>query len=144
MAQRVYDNRLGIKGWAVGARWGIERYLYTLHRITGIGIVLYFLAHIIVTTMRVYGKASWEGAMASVSNPVFHIGEWLVFLAFCFHAMNGIRLVLIELGFMVGKPIEPIYPYPTCIGKQRPVTIILMILAIVWIVAGSYDFFLVK
>ena len=142
MAQRSFDNRLGIKGWAIGGSWGFERYLYTLHRITGLGILFYFLAHIFVTTTRTFGKESWEATMASVSSPIFVIGEWLVFVAFCFHALNGIRLILIEVGFLVGKPFEPIYPYPTCIGKQRPLTMILMLLALIWIVAGSYDFFI--
>lgn len=140
MAERQFDNRLGIKGWALGGRWGIERYLYTLHRVTGLGILLYFLAHIFVTTMRIFGEEKWEASMNAVSSPIFVIGEWLVFVAFCFHALNGIRLVLIELGYIVGKPFEPIYPYPTCVGKTRPVTFILMLLALVWIVAGSYDF----
>ena len=30
-------NRLGIWGWLGGGRWGWERYLYTLHRVTGLG-----------------------------------------------------------------------------------------------------------
>ena len=35
---RGYPNRLGVKGWAVGGHWGPERYLYTLHRVTGLGL----------------------------------------------------------------------------------------------------------
>jgi succinate dehydrogenase/fumarate reductase cytochrome b subunit len=38
------------------------------------------------------------------------VGEHLVFVAFAFHALNGVRLVLVELGFAVGKPLEPVYP----------------------------------
>jgi len=47
------------------------------------------------------------------------IGEYLVFAAFAFHAVNGIRLVIVELGWGVGKPIEPVYPYRTSVDAQR-------------------------
>ena len=143
MAQKPFDNRLGLKGWAIGGRWGFERYLYTLHRITGLGILLYFLMHIFVTSSRIFGEETWEAIMAAVSSPIFRIGEYLVFIAFCFHALNGIRLILIELGFMVGKPIEPVYPYPTCIGRQRPVTLLLMLVAFIWVILGGYDLFII-
>jgi len=127
-------NRLGVAGWLGGGRWGFERYLYTLHRVTGLGLLTYFLMHIFVTTFRAFGPESWERAMGAVSGPVFKIGEYLVFLAFAFHAVNGIRLALIELGFGIGKPIEPIYPYRTSVDVQRPMAIGVMILAA--IIAG--------
>ena len=127
-------NRLGVAGWLGGGRWGFERYLYTLHRVTGLGLLTYFLMHIFVTTFRAFGPESWEFAMGTVSGPVFKIGEYLVFLAFAFHAVNGVRLGLIELGFGVGKPIEPVYPYRTSVDVQRPLAIGVMILAA--IIAG--------
>jgi succinate dehydrogenase / fumarate reductase cytochrome b subunit len=127
-------NRLGVAGWLGGGRWGFERYLYTLHRVTGLGLLAYFLMHIGVTTFRAFGLEAWERAMDTVSGPLFKIGEYLVFLAFAFHAVNGIRLGLIELGFGIGKPIEPVYPYRTSVDVQRPLAIGVMILAA--IVAG--------
>lgn len=142
MRDKYYDNHLGLKGWAIGGKYSIERYLYTLHRITGIGILFYFILHIFVTSSRIFGPESWEKMMGTVSGPLFRLGEFLVYLAFCFHAFNGIRLILLELGFLVGKPIEPVYPYKTSIGKQRPVMYILMFFALIFILFGGYDFFL--
>ncbi len=77
--------------------------MYALHRVTGLGLLAYFLMHIFVTSARVLGPGAWQHAMALVSGPVFELGEYLVFVAFAFHAANGIRLVLIELGFVVGR-----------------------------------------
>lgn len=142
MRDKYYDNHLGLKGWAIGGKYSIERYLYTLHRITGLGILFYFILHIFVTSSRIFGPESWEKAMTAVSSPFFIFGEFLVYFAFCFHALNGIRLFLLELGFIVGKPIEPVYPYKTSIGKQRPLMIILIVIAAVFILLGGYDFFL--
>ncbi len=137
-------NRLGIWGWLGGGRWGYERYLYALHRVTGLGILAYFLLHIFVTSSRALGQAAWQNAMAKVTGPVFTIGEFLVFAAFAFHAINGIRLVLVELGFAVGRPIEPVYPYRTSVDVQRPLAVGAMILAAVLVVLGGLDFFVLR
>ena len=138
---KTYPNRLGLKGWLGGGRWGIERYLFTLHRITGLGIVLYFLLHIVITSSRALGQTWWDRAMGTVSGTIFLIGEYLVFAAFAFHAANGIRLFLIELGILTGKAEEPIYPYRTSLNVQRPYMIILMVIVAVVVLVGGYDFF---
>jgi succinate dehydrogenase / fumarate reductase cytochrome b subunit len=137
---KQYPNRLGIVGWLAGGRWGLERYVYALHRVTGLGLLAYFLLHIIVTSMRAFGQSEWEAAMARVSHPIFKIGEFLVFAAFAIHAANGIRLVAVELGWAVGPPEEPVYPYRTSLNVQRPMLIVMMILAAVIIVFGGLDF----
>ena len=136
-----HPNRLGIWGWLGGGRWGFERYLYTLHRLSGLGILTYFLLHIFVTSSRAFGKESWDAAMGLVKGPLFTVGEFLVFSAFAFHAVNGIRLVLVELGWAIGKPIEPIYPYRTSVHEQRPLAIGVMIVAGLLVVAGGFNFF---
>ncbi len=141
MAERNrYDNRLGFWGWLGGGRWGAERYVYALHRLTGLGILFYFLMHIVVTSLRARGIYLWaEGGF--LDRPMFKAGEFLVFAAFAFHAFNGLRLVLVELGVAVGKPIEPVYPYKTSLGVQRPLMIAMMILAAILFLAGGAEFF---
>ena len=134
-------NRLGIWGWLGGGRWGLERYLYSLHRLTALGLLLYFVLHIVLTSTRALGPEAWERAMGRVSGPVFVAGEYLVFVAFAFHALNGIRLVLVELGLGVGRPIEPVYPYRTAVHVQRPLAVGVMILAALLVLIGGLDFF---
>ena len=141
MQTRGHPNRLGIRGWVAGGRWGFERYLYTLHRLTGLGLLAYFAMHIFVTSARVLGPESWDQAMSVVSGPLFTIGEYLVFAAFAFHALNGIRLGLIELGFAIGKPIEPVYPYRTSVGRQRRLARAVLMIAAVIALWGGLDFF---
>ncbi len=63
-----------------------------------------------------------------------------MFAAFAFHAVNGVRLFLIELGWGVGKPIEPVYPYRTSIDVQRPLAVGVMIVAAIIAVMGGFDF----
>ena len=133
-------NRLGLWGWLGGGRWGLERYLYIAHRLSGLGLLLYFLIHIFVTSSRALGRQSWDAAMAAVSGSFFRTGEFLVFVAFAFHGLNGIRLVLVELGIAVGRPIEPVYPYKTSLGVQRPLAIGAMVLALGLAVLGGIGF----
>lgn len=139
---KKYDNRLGLKGWWGGGRWGFERYLYTLHRLTGLGVLSYFVLHIFVTSSRAFGSVAWEQWMGTVAGPFFRVGEFLVVLAFIFHAFNGVRLILIELGFAVGPAEEPIYPYKTSLNKQRPLMIAMMLLAGVAVIFTGYDFWM--
>jgi succinate dehydrogenase / fumarate reductase cytochrome b subunit len=136
------SNRLGLSGWAVGGRYPIERYLYTLHRLTGLGILAYFFMHIIVTTMRVRGPEAWDATMAGFGGAAFKIGEFLVFAAFAFHAMNGLRLVLNELGYGMGAPMLPSYPYKNAVRRARPVFVAVMLIAVVLLAIGGYDFIL--
>jgi succinate dehydrogenase / fumarate reductase cytochrome b subunit len=134
-----YDNRLGIWGWLGGGRWGPERYAYALHRISGLGILLYFTMHIVVTSLRATGIYLWtEGQL--FDNVVFKVGEFLVFAAFAYHACNGIRLILVELGVAVGRPFEPVYPYRTSLAVQRPLLIVMMIVAGLVLVGGGAEF----
>ena len=64
---RRHPNRLGVFGWFGGGRWGPDRYLYSLHRLTGLGLLAYFVVHILVTSARATGEAAWEASMARVS-----------------------------------------------------------------------------
>jgi succinate dehydrogenase / fumarate reductase cytochrome b subunit len=133
-------NRLGLAGWLGGGRWGFERYLYFLHRLTGLGLLAYFVLHIGVTASRAFGEQAWASAMGAVSGPLFRVGEFLVFAAFAFHALNGVRLALVELGFVIGKPIEPVYPYRTSVDEQRPLAIGVMVLAAILAMVGGFGF----
>ena len=136
-----YDNRLGIIGWLGGGRWGVERYLYIIHRITGLGILLFFMLHIFESSLRVFGPVTWNAAMETLKRPLFKVGEIAVFCGFAFHALNGVRLILIELGLAVGKAEESAYPYRSSLNTQRPLMVVVMVMCFLIIMAGVYDFF---
>jgi len=136
-----YNNRLGIKGWMYAGRYTFERYLYLGHRLSGLGLIAYMSLHIIETANRMRGEQAWAGLMALFASPPFKVIEYLLFIAAIFHAMNGIRLLLVELGFFLGKPKEPVYPYSTSVLRHRPLTYVVMLLAFVAMVLGSSSLF---
>ena len=136
-----HPNRLGLRGWVYAGRYSIERYLYLLHRITGLGLIAYLLLHIIETGQRMAGETTWSVLMALFETPVFKVLEYILFAAAVFHACNGVRLLMTELGFFLGKPADPVYPYPSSIKRHRPLTLALMILAGFLVLLGASSLF---
>ena len=137
----AYNNRLGLKGWVYAGKYTFERYLYLGHRLTGLGLIAYLLLHVIETANRMRGPEAWEGLMGLFASPLFKMVEYALFAAAVFHAMNGVRLLLTELGFFLGKPKEPVYPYSSSVKRVRPLTIVIMVLAGLIIVFGGASLF---
>lgn len=137
--RKAVQQQLGILRWLTGQRHGIEGYLYLLHRLSGLALLLFLVLHVFVTSARVFGEETWQQLMSFTHSPVLKFLEYLVFVAFVFHATNGVRLILIELGIAVGRAETPVYPYRGSLHKQRPLMIVLMIIAGVLIVVGGFD-----
>jgi succinate dehydrogenase / fumarate reductase cytochrome b subunit len=139
--RKTHPNKLGIFGWVYAGPYNIERYLYTLHRVTGLGVLLYLVMHIFLTWFK-NDPEMWDTLMMLLNNPFARLGEYCVFFGVMFHAMNGIRLIIGELGYMMGKPERPIYPYPIAVLRQRPLLVVLMLLTAVFVVYGAIDIFI--
>ncbi len=70
---------------------------YTLHRITGIALVLFLFLHIWTLSSVFQGPESFEKAVKKFDNPLGHTMEYTLFLAVTFHLLNGLRITLVEL-----------------------------------------------
>ncbi len=136
---RTRPHKFGLRGWAYAGRYGIERYLYTLQRITGLGVLLYLLMHILVTSQKL-SEASWNAVMDLVYR-LGPYGEFLVFVGAVFHALNGIRLLFTEFGYLLARPARPVYPFTNAALKQRPVVYVMFLLVVVIVAYGAYELF---
>lgn len=135
------QNYLGAGGWVWAGRYGLERYLYILHRVTGLGIILFGMLHLVETTIfRIQGRDVWEATMALLDKPWFEVGLYLVAVAFIFHALNGLRLILQGLGFALGKPVRPIYPYKDALRKKRLGTMLMLAVIFIFALVFLFDF----
>ena len=135
------QNYLGAGGWVWAGKYGLERYLYILHRVTGLGIILFGILHLIETTIfRIQGQGLWEATMTILHKPWFEVGLYLVAVAFIFHAVNGLRLILQQLGFTLGKPTRPTYPYRHALQKVRPWTIGMVAVIVIISLVFLFDF----
>jgi succinate dehydrogenase / fumarate reductase, cytochrome b subunit len=113
-------NNLGITGWFWGGNYKIERYLYSAHRFTGLFLLLFFGSHLVETTFfRIRGQSNWNIITGFYEQPVYEAGLILILIILVFHAINGLRLILLELGFGLGRPQRPVYPYRDSLRKKR-------------------------
>ena len=120
-------NRLGVKGWAWAGRYTLERYLFTLHRVTGLGLLLSVSMHLVANGLRLGGEEPWTDAMGVLGSGGFKVGEYVVVAAFAIHALNGGRLILQHMAFTFGKPKPPVYPYVDVMRRRR---------SLMWMVLG--------
>jgi succinate dehydrogenase / fumarate reductase cytochrome b subunit len=127
-----YPNHLGSAGWFWAGNYQAERYFYILHRATGLGLILFVFFHLIETTFfRIQGESIWEMTMRLLHKPWFEAGLVLVTLAFVFHALNGLRLILLEFGFSLGRPKRPVYPFKDALRQKRGITVIAVAIIVV-------------
>jgi len=66
--------------------------------LTGLGLTLYILIHIIALTGLLNGEKAFNEEMALFKSPFFLFGEWLLGALVMFHSLNGLRIVLVDLG----------------------------------------------
>ncbi len=109
--ERSDENKEGIKGMANPARYGIERVAYWLMRLTGLGLLAYFIAHIYETSMILKGSVGWQEVLDLTQTIEGHIILTIVIGMCVFHTVNGIRVMLGHGGIGVGRPTRPDYPY---------------------------------
>src|SRR3989304_30247 len=94
---KVDENKEGIKGMVNPTRYGIERFAYLLMRLTGLGLLAYFVAHIYETSNILRGKVGWQEFLAITQTPEGHIILAIVIGMSVFHTVNGLRVILLEL-----------------------------------------------
>lgn len=76
---------------------GVEVVSFTLHRITGVALVLFLFIHIWTLGAAFQGPEAFNVAVSKFDNPVGHFMEYSLLLAVILHLVNGLRLTLIEL-----------------------------------------------
>lgn len=105
----VYRRGL-VARWVEGLRYGggVGQWSWLLHRITGLGILLYLVVHIWDTFLVIFSPASYDAMMGlyggmidGVEYPLlrwaFRFGELGLIASVVFHAINGLRVILFDL-----------------------------------------------
>ncbi|VFJ14227.1 succinate dehydrogenase [Candidatus Nitrosocosmicus franklandus] len=137
------NGRVGIKGWLNPTRYGWERVSYWLQRLTGVGLLIYFVGHVYETSSLVNGMDAWNSMLELTQTTGGHIFLMLVIGASTFHTVNGIRLIFTESGIGLGKPGRPDYPYDaTSLNyKQKSGIWVALILAAIAMLYGGMVMF---
>jgi succinate dehydrogenase / fumarate reductase, cytochrome b subunit len=85
--------------------YSIDNVLFLAHRISGVGLVAYLLAHIwVVSTAMLAGPDAFDRAMAFLAQPQLVVLDLLVIAAVAYHGLNGLRVIAHERGLGLGRP----------------------------------------
>ena len=105
------ENKAGVGGMINPGRYGIERVAYILMRLTGLGLLAYFIGHIYETSSILKREVGWDEFLALTQTNEGHAVLAIVIGMCVFHTVNGIRVMLGHGGVGVGRPARPDYPY---------------------------------
>jgi|DewCreStandDraft_5_1066085.scaffolds.fasta_scaffold00207_68 succinate dehydrogenase / fumarate reductase cytochrome b subunit len=78
-----YRGREGMWAWA-------------LHRITGLGVLLFLVLHILDTALMGFGPDAYNHAVNLYRTPLFRLGEIALGAALLYHTLNGLRVIAID------------------------------------------------
>jgi len=70
---------------------------WVLHRITGVAIFFFLLVHILDSVVLNISPAAYNAVIGTYKNTLLGIGEMGLVAAICFHAVNGLRIILVDL-----------------------------------------------
>ena len=82
-AGTLYRGREGMWSWVA-------------HRITGVLIFFFLFAHVIDTAMVRVSPEAYNTAVETYKNPIVGVMEVGLVAAVLYHALNGIRIVLVD------------------------------------------------
>ena len=82
-AGTLYRGREGMWSWV-------------LHRITGTAIYFFLLVHILDTALVRVSPEAYNAVIDTYKTPLMGLGELALVIAIGFHALNGLRIILID------------------------------------------------
>jgi succinate dehydrogenase / fumarate reductase cytochrome b subunit len=69
---------------------------WVLHRITGVAIYFFLLVHILDTSLVRLSPESYNAVINTYKTPIMGLGEIALVAAIGLHALNGLRIILID------------------------------------------------
>jgi succinate dehydrogenase / fumarate reductase cytochrome b subunit len=82
-AGTLYRGREGMWSWV-------------LHRITGVAIFFFLLVHILDTSLVRVSPEAYNAVIGAYKTPIMGLGEVALVAAIGLHALNGLRIILID------------------------------------------------
>jgi succinate dehydrogenase / fumarate reductase cytochrome b subunit len=135
------------------AGFNVERWAYTLHRITGFILIAYLIAHLLETRNIAISPDMWEAARMQLIQLFGPMGEklglWVVAGAAFYHGGNGIRLIIAEMfALLIGRPKRPeldhktveYIPFSLTGGQRALLWLVTVVALILWAIAAAYVF----
>jgi succinate dehydrogenase / fumarate reductase cytochrome b subunit len=77
-------------------RGGPGHWSWIAHRLAGVGVFLFLLVHILDIALIGWGPAVFNKLLFLYRAPIFRVGEVVLVGAVLYHAINGIRICIID------------------------------------------------
>jgi len=89
--------------WPTNMKTGM--WAWVGHRLTGLVLVAYVFMHLsfITTASLAEGGADFDTLMQTTSQPLFVAMDFLLVIVVIYHAMNGFRVVLFDMGIGIRR-----------------------------------------
>ncbi|MEZ4767154.1 MAG: succinate dehydrogenase, cytochrome b556 subunit [Caldilineales bacterium] len=71
-------------------------YAWMLHRVGGLGILLFLFLHILDIFLIGVGEETFNDFLILYTHPLFKIMEMALIFGVFFHAFNGVRIILVD------------------------------------------------
>ncbi len=69
---------------------------WILHRVTGVGVFIFLMVHIVDTAFIGWGPELYNKAIALYRLPFFRVGEVVLAGMVLYHALNGVRIIITD------------------------------------------------
>ncbi|MBI3977981.1 MAG: succinate dehydrogenase, cytochrome b556 subunit [Chloroflexi bacterium] len=79
----MYRGREGMWAWI-------------LHRVSGVAVLLFLVVHVLDTALVGFGPKVYDDVMRIYKLPLFRVGEVALAGAVIYHALNGVRVMLVD------------------------------------------------
>ncbi|MEN8162189.1 MAG: succinate dehydrogenase, cytochrome b556 subunit [Myxococcota bacterium] len=89
-------TNLGLGSW-LSYRGGSGYLLWALHRVTGLGLLLFLALHIVDIFLLSFGPAAFEHLLVLYTSPPGRLMEIFLLFGVLFHAVNGLRIIVQDL-----------------------------------------------
>lgn len=67
---------------------------WVLHRVTGIGILLFLIIHVADTATVAYWPGFYDKTLEIYRSPLFRFAELVIVFSVLYHALNGLRIIV--------------------------------------------------
>jgi len=90
MSVRAMTNLITYRG-------GVGQLSFVLHRLTGLGILLFLVIHVVDTSTVFFFPSLYADAIAIYRSVPFMIGEIFLVFSVIYHGVNGARIAIFDL-----------------------------------------------
>lgn len=87
------DTFTGIRSWLT-YRGGLGMAMWALHRVAGLGILLFLSLHVVDIFLLAFGEEVFNELLVIYTSPPARVMEVFLLFGVLFHALNGLRIIV--------------------------------------------------